>query len=134
LPECLKHHESGCITIDNKNQYCFKYSIACAEHLRDKQREHPRRHSQYEEYFAEHDYSGMNFPVDYRSMEKFHEKNTDTIVKVWAVQDAKPHMTTKQIHSQMFPWYFRSHEGKESDIPFAFVSSKGSDCEETAQK
>jgi hypothetical protein len=34
-------------------------------------------------------------------------------VKVWAVQDAKPHMTKKQIHSQMFPWYFPTLTSEE---------------------
>ena len=62
-PAFIKTHNSGCICIDNKNEYCLKYVIACAEHFHDCHREHPRRHQQYEKYFSEHDYKRMNFPV-----------------------------------------------------------------------
>ena len=49
LPYCLKYANIGTITIDNKDEYCFKYSVCCSLHYNDCHREHPRRHAQYEQ-------------------------------------------------------------------------------------
>lgn len=62
-PYFIKRNESGCICIDNKGQFCLKYAIACADHLRDIERYHPNRHKQYEQYLTDYDYKGMNFPA-----------------------------------------------------------------------
>ena len=82
-PSFIKTHNSGCICIDNKDEYCLKYAVACAKHFMDCHREHPRRHQQYEQYFVEDNYKRMNFPVGYNDLEKFHKDNQNTIEDLW---------------------------------------------------
>ena len=106
LPDFLKNSKSGCICIDNKNEYCLKYDNACAEHFNDCHREHPRRHQQYEKYFDEHNYKIMNFPVGYNDLEKFHKDNPNTILKIYGATGVSKHTTKKELHQNMFPWYF----------------------------
>ena len=105
-PEFIKNSKSGCICIDNKNEYCLKYANACAEHFKDCHREHPRRHQQYEKYFDEHNYKRMNFPVGYNDLEKFHKDNPNTILKIYGVKGVSKHTTKIEHHQKMFPFYF----------------------------
>ena len=49
-PSFIKNSKSGCICIDNKNQFCLKYAILC-DHLNDFHRGNPRRYLQYDEIF-----------------------------------------------------------------------------------
>ena len=36
--ECLRHNNSGVINIDNRNEYCFKYSVCAYLHYNDEER------------------------------------------------------------------------------------------------
>jgi hypothetical protein len=83
-PEFIKNSKSGCIWIDNKDEYCLKYAVACAEHFKDCS-DHPRRHQHYMKYFEEHNYKRMNFPIGYNDLEKFHKDNPNTILNIYGV-------------------------------------------------
>ena len=99
-PEFIKTHNSGCICIDNKNEYCLKYAVAFAERFKDCHRDPPRRYLQYEKYFNEHNYKRINFPVGYNDLEKFHQDNPNTIMKIYGVKDVSKHTTNKELHQK----------------------------------
>ena len=49
-PTCLQHNKSGCICIDNKDEFCLKYAVSAVDNYIEHS-EHPKRHKQYEKYF-----------------------------------------------------------------------------------
>ena len=95
--DCLKNSKSGIIQIDNRNEYCFKYSVCACLHKDDEKREHPNRHKQYEKYFDRYDWSGMNFPVGTRDIEKFMNNNPNIVIKAYSLRVENIHMTKKQL-------------------------------------
>ena len=92
----MKHRESGVIVIDNKNEYCFKYAVCASLHYNDKHREHPKRHTQYEEYFDNYNWKVINFHVVTRYIETFQNNNPDIIVKAYSNYDVNPHATKEK--------------------------------------
>ena len=104
--DCLRHNNSGVINIDNRNEYCFKYSVCAYLHYKDEQRGHPSRHKQYEKYFHLYNWSGMNFPVGIKDIEIFMKNNPNIVIKSYAVHIDNPHITKKQLLDLKKPFYF----------------------------
>ena len=78
--------KKGVLRIDNKDEYCFKYAVcACLHPSPDPL--HPRRHTQYEQFFHLYNWKGMNFPVGYRDMEIFERNNPNIIIKSWKMEN-----------------------------------------------
>ena len=111
--DCLKNSKSGIIQIDNRNEYCFKYSVCACLHKDDEKREHPNRHKQYEKYFDRYDWSGMNFPVGTRDIEKFMNNNPNIVIKAYSLRVENIHMTKKQLLDSKKPFYFPTYTPEE---------------------
>ena len=94
-PTCLQQPKSGCICIDNKDEFCAKYAISAVDNY-EKHSEHPRRHKQWEKYFKNYQWKGMNFPSGYEDCEKFNENNPNLLLKAYAYYGATK--TTKKQH------------------------------------
>jgi hypothetical protein len=98
----LSTHNSGCICIDNKDEYCLKYAIACGEHFHECHINHQKRHQHYIKYLDEHNYNIMNFPVGSNDLEKFHRDNPKTIMKIYGAKGVSKHTTKKELHQRCF--------------------------------
>ena len=67
---------------------------------------HPRRHKQYDKYFSEHKYTGLNFPTSYKDIERFCKNNPDIIPKVYCYYGATKSTKKKQILHNLGNFYF----------------------------
>ena len=73
----------------------------------------PKRHKQYEKYFDRYDWSGMNFPVGTRDIEKFMNNNPNIVIKAYSLRVENIHMTKKQFLDSKKPFYFPTYTPEE---------------------
>ena len=98
----MKNSKSGCICVDDKGGRCLQYAIEAVLHPSTSG--HPSRHKQYEQYFKEHNWRGMNFPSSYKDIETFCKNNPDILLKVYSQTGSKN--TTKKQLFPLQPYYF----------------------------
>ena len=101
-PSFMKNSKSGCICVDDKGGRCLQYAIEAVLHPSTSG--HPSRHKQYEQYFKEHNWRGMNFPSSYKDLETFCKNNPDILLKVYSQTGSKN--TTKKQLFPLRPYYF----------------------------
>src|SRR5271157_5582745 len=63
-------------------------------------------HQQYDKYFSDYNFKGMNFPVGYNDIEKFQDNNPNIVLKIYGVKGVLTHTTKKELDQKMFPFYF----------------------------
>ena len=81
LPKEIKT-KKAVINVQNKDNRCFEYAILSAQH-HDKIKVNPERPSKYKEHLNKLNFTGIEFPVSLKDIDKFEKQNPEIGVNVF---------------------------------------------------
>lgn len=95
LPNSIKM-KKACVNVENNDNKCFMWAVLSALHPIHRH-ENPKRVSKYTEYENELDFTGIDFPVQLRTIPKF-EKQNNISINVYILQMKKKKFNTVPVY------------------------------------
>ena len=82
LPKEIKS-KGAIINVQNKDNRCFEYAILSAQYNKEVDQKHTNRPSKYKEYLGQLNFTGIEFPVSLKDIDKFENQNPEIGVNVY---------------------------------------------------
>ena len=82
LPKEIKT-KKAVINVQNKDNRCFEYAILSAQHNEEVDQKHTNRPSKYKEHLNKLNFTGIEFPVSLKDIDKFEKQNPEIGINVF---------------------------------------------------
>ena len=98
LPKEIKS-KKAIINVQNKNNRCFEYAILSAQH-HDKIKSDHQRPSKYKKYLGQLNFTGIEFPVSLKDIDKFENQNPEIRINVFGYDKSVHILRTNKTNPQ----------------------------------